>query len=213
VIPSVFQKAAPTWLVSAVLLLTGCATQPPVEPPSARISQLWQQHARAVAAQSDWALSGRIAASSEDDGWSGKLYWQQGREDYRISFNAPSGQGGLLLDGRPQQVEMLTSDGERHVASDAESLLLQTLGWELPLSSLRYWVRGIPVPASDDTPVLAFDDSGRLTRLRQSDWAVEYPAYRPVNGLMLPRKVFLENAEFSVRLVIDRWLAGESHMQ
>lgn len=197
----------------AVLLFSGCATQVPVEPPSERISQLWQQHARAVSAQSDWALNARISASTEEDGWSGRLYWQQGHDDFHISFNAPSGQGGLRLEGRPQQVEMLTSDGQRHVASDAESLLLQTLGWELPLSNLRYWVRGIPVPASDDMPVLAFDEAGRLTGLRQSDWAVEYPAYRPVDGLMLPRKVFLENAEFSVRLVIDRWMAGGSSTQ
>jgi outer membrane lipoprotein LolB len=197
-------------MAGAALLLSGCATQAPVKPPSARIAQLWQQHASAVRAQDDWILNARIAASTEDDGWSGKLYWQQGRDDFHISFNAPSGQGGLRLDGRPQHVEMLTSDGERHVASDAESLLQQTLGWELPLSSLRYWVRGIPVPASDEMPVLAFDESGRLTRLRQSDWAVEYPAYRPVDGLMLPRKVFLENAEFSVRLVIDRWVTGKS---
>jgi len=54
-------------------------------------------------------------------------------------------------------------------------------------------------------PVLAFDEAGRLARLQQSHWLIEYPAYARVDGLVLPRKVYLENDELSVRLVIDRW--------
>jgi outer membrane lipoprotein LolB len=170
--------------------------------------QLWQQHAHAVRAQADWILSARIAAHNEDDGWSGKLYWQQGSDSYQISFNAPAGQGGLRLEGGPQQVEMLTSDGQRQVAADAESLLYKTLGWQLPLDSMRHWVRGLPVPASHDMPVLFFDEAGRLAGLRQAQWYIEYLSYRQVGQLMLPRKINLENAEFSVRLVIDRWGPG-----
>lgn len=199
----------------AVLLSSGCATLAPSvpEPPSEQISQLWQQHARAVRAQNDWTLSARITAHSEDDGWNGKLHWQQVADAYQISFNAPFGQGGLRLDGGPQQVELRTSDGQMMVATDAESLFYQQLGWRLPLHNLRYWVRGLPVPATHKMPVLAFDELGRLARLQQAHWQIEYPAYRQVGGLMLPRKVYLENTEFSVRLVIDRWGPGDSGAQ
>jgi outer membrane lipoprotein LolB len=212
VIQTLGRNAAPWLLAGAALLFSGCATRPPAapEPPSQRIAQLWQQHASAVRAQTDWALDARIAAHNVDDGWSGKLHWLQGAESYQISFNAPFGQGGLQLEGGPQQVVMRTSDGQTLVAADAESLLYQQLGWRLPLSSLRYWVRGVPVPASVDAPLMSFDESGRLSYLQQSDWQIEYPSYRPVGGLMLPRKVYLENPELSVRLVIDRWGPGQS---
>ncbi|HHI93448.1 MAG TPA: outer membrane lipoprotein LolB [Gammaproteobacteria bacterium] len=200
------------WLVGAVFLLSACTSLSPLAPeaPSERIAQLWQQHVQSVNAQTDWTLSARIAAHSEDDGWNGKLYWQQKKDTYQLSFNAPFGQGGLQLDGGPQQVEMRTSDGQAMVAADVESLLFQQLGWRLPLNSLRYWVRGVPVPASGKAPLLAFDEKGRLARLQQFHWQIAYPAYRQVDGLMLPRKVYLENGEISVRLVIDRWESGNS---
>ena len=59
-------------------------------------------------------------------------------------------------------------------------------------------------------PVLAFDEEGQLSRLRQADWHIDYPAYQQSDGLSLPRKVFLENTELSVRLVIDRWQGGRA---
>ena len=106
-----------------------------------------------------------------------------------------------------------TSDGQVMSAADAESLLQQQMGWRLPLHNLRYWVRGIPVPATHKMPQLAFDETGRLARLRQAHWEISYPAYRQTNGLELPRKVFLENSEFNVRLVIDNWGLGASGSQ
>ena len=165
----------------------------------------WRQHVRDVLAQTDWGLSARITANTEDDGWNGKLYWQQGAEHYQIRFTAPFGQGGLQLDGGPQQVELRTSDGQVMVAADAESLLYQQMGWRLPLRNLRYWVRGVPVPSTHKMPRLAFDETGRLVRLQQAHWDIEYPEYRQFDGLLLPRKVYLENSEFNLRLVIDRW--------
>jgi len=201
------RRSARWCLLATVILFTGCAALPPLSPeaPSERIAQIWQQHVESVRAQPDWTLNARIAAHNVDDGWSGKLHWQQGVDTYRVSFNAPFGQGGLQLDGGPGQVEMRTSDGQIMVATDAESLLVQQFGWRLPLNSLRYWVRGVPVPKSETAPLLAFNEAGQLSRMQQSRWQIEYPAYRQVGGLMLPRKVYLENEDMSVRLVIDLW--------
>ncbi len=206
------QRIASWSLLGAVFLFSGCASLSPFapEPPSERITQLWQQHVQSVNAQTDWTLSARIAAHSEDDGWSGKLHWRQEKDTYQVSFNAPFGQGGLQLEGGLQSVEMRTSNGQTMVAEDVESLLYQQLGWWLPLHNLRYWVRGVPVPTDEKTPLLAFDEEGQLARLQQLHWQIEYLAYRQVDGLMLPRKVYLENGELSVRLVIDRWESGDS---
>jgi outer membrane biogenesis lipoprotein LolB len=48
------------------------------------------------------------------------------------------------------------------------------LGVRLPVNGLRYWVRGLPEPGS--TPGQT-DADGRLTRLEQNGWVIEYPAY------------------------------------
>ena len=193
-----------------VSLLSGCATVP--QRPPAEVDLLWQQHRQTLEQKTDWTLSARIAGSTEDDGWSGKLSWQQAGENYQVHFQAPFGQGAVQLLGSPGQVEMRTSDGQVVVADDAESLLYQQLGWRLPLTGLRYWVLGLPMPVSSPTqeaPVLAFDNAGRLASLRQSQWQVSYEAYSRVDELVLPKKVYLENHAVNLRLVIDRWQFNE----
>ena len=56
-------------------------------------------------------------------------------------------------------------------------LLEQTLGLRLPVTGLRYWVRGLPAPGP--TALLQTDAAGRLTRLEQNGWVIEYPSYAP----------------------------------
>ena len=123
-------------------------------------AELWQHHRKTLDQGDTWALTARIAGSTEDDGWSGKLSWQQAKGNYQIHFQAPFGQGAIQLLGVPGQVEMRTSDNQVVVADDAESLLYQQLGWRLPLAGLRYWVLGLPMPESlsaQAAPVMAFD--------------------------------------------------------
>jgi len=188
------------------LLLTGCATTPQL--PSAEQDRLWQQHRQSLEHKADWTLTARIAGSTEDDAWSGKLSWRQIEGSYQMYFQAPFGQGAVQLLGSPEQVEMRTSDQQVVVADDAESLLYQQLGWRLPLKGLRYWVLGLPMPVTvptDAAAVLAFDETGRLASLQQSQWQVSYEAYRRVDEVELPQKVYLKNHAMSLRLVIDRW--------
>ena len=197
--------------------LSGCATSPQL--PDIEIERLWQQHRQSLAPQTNWTLAARVAGHNEDDGWSGKLTWIQGGEDYQIHFQAPFGQGAVQLIGGPAQVEMRSSDGQIMVAEDAESLLFRQLGWHMPLKGLRYWVLGLPMPSAseavgstgpnDKVAKLEFDELGHLTRLQQAQWQVDYSGYRLVGGFMLPRKVYLENDMLSLRLVIDRWQFSE----
>ncbi len=207
------KRLAPLCLGGATMVLNACSAFSPtaLQTPSPHIAQLWQEQQQFVHEHPQWTLQARITAHSEDDGWNGKLYWRQQRDGYQLRLTAPFGQGGLQLDGGLRHVVMRTSDGRSFEAPDAEALLSQHMGWELPLDNLRYWVRGVPAPG-DDAPQLSLDDSGRISRLSQGDWQIDYPAYRKVKGKkLLPRKVFLENDDFSVRLVIDRWQLAHSN--
>jgi outer membrane biogenesis lipoprotein LolB len=57
---------------------------------------------------------------------------------------------------------------------------------------------------------LSYRPDGRLDKLQQGRWLVTYPEYVSIGGVMMPRKVFLENHELSVRLVIDRWVLNQA---
>ena len=195
-------------ILLVVLFLSACATTPPPikllsEPPSPAQEKSWQQHFQHVSQTSNWTLEGRIVVTTEDDGWNGDLNWSQRINNYGIQFSAPFGQGAFQLDGSATAVEIRFSDGNSFQAADAETLLVEQLGWHLPLSGFRYWVTGIPTP--ELTSILKYRPDGRLAALQQGQWLVTYPEYVDIGEVMMPRKVFLENHELSVRLVIDRW--------
>jgi outer membrane lipoprotein LolB len=73
------------------------------------------------------------------------------------------------------------------------------------LNSLRYWVQGVPDPASPSTETA--DPQGYLGSLVQSDWTVTYGAYMQTADGALPQKVTVERGNVRVRLVLDAWHA------
>ena len=194
------------------LTLGACATIPPdtlpQEPPTQEQVAAWQKHRQLVKQITDWTLAGRIVVNTEDDGWNGDLHWSQRVGGYGIQFSAPFGQGAFQLESSATGVEMRFSDGKTFQAADAESLLLEQLGWNFPLSGFQYWVTGLPKPES--ASVLNYRPDGRLAGLRQGQWQITYPEYAAVGGVMMPRKIFLENHELSVRLVIDLWVLSRT---
>ncbi len=186
-----------TWWVSA------CASLPaPVSIPEE--ARLWQQRQVDLSRLDHWVVSGRIGIQSEDTGWHASLRWQQDGEDFRIVLSAPLGQGSAQLRGGPQQVELIMSNGQRLTAADPDSLLNRALGTPIPVSGLHYWVRGLPVPALHATHEL--DGQGRLAWLEQSGWRISFRRYEAVAGQDLPTKIFLDNAQYKVRLTFDSWI-------
>lgn len=181
-------------------LLASCATPPG---PSPADQNLWLARQSALATLTDWRASGRIGVVSGQDGWHASFQWAQQDSNYRIDLIGPLGQGRVVIQGDALQTSVQTQDGQRWTAPDADVLLEQSLGARLPVNGLRYWVRGLPEPGP--TPMLQTDAEGRLTRLEQNGWIIEYPAYTPVAALNLPARIVARRSDLSVRLVIEQW--------
>lgn len=151
-----------------------------------------------------WTLTGRLAVQTEHEGWTATLHWIQDNENYNMRFIAPLGQGTYELSGDVHKVSMLTADNRFLQANDPESLMLDNLGWNVPLNGLKYWIRGLPEPGTaPDNMIL--DDKGRITDLQQSGWRISILRYAEVEGIDLPGKLFMQNDRFKLRLVIQDW--------
>ena len=190
------------------LSLGACTTAPTLPPlperPAEELEPLWQQHQKEIGKLTGWSLEGRIVVNTNDDGWNGELRWSQSPRDYQIHFTAPFGQGAFKLEGDSDGVEMRLSDGQVYRAPDAESLLMDHVGWYLPLEEFRFWVTGVPDTPDNGRKIL--NNSGQLAGFSQDQWQVSYPEYFAVGDVMMPRKVYFKNHALSVRLVIDRWV-------
>jgi len=112
----------------------------------------------------------------------------------------------ITIQGDEHEVSIQTQDGQRSTAPDPDLLLEQTLGLRLPVTGLRYWVRGLPAPGP--TALLQTDAAGRLTRLEQNGWVIEYPTYAPssVFNLDLPERIVARRLDLGVKLVIEQWM-------
>lgn len=183
-------------VLSAGLLLAGCAVTP--------TSETWQSPTATDIAS--WQFTGRVSLTRAEQGWHAGLSWQQQADRFQLKISGPLGQEAFRLTGNAAGVLLIDADGKIIRADDAESLLLQTIGWQLPVTGLKYWVRGLAVPgiyASEHR-----DLQGRLLALEQSRWAISYSRYHSIEGVGWPAKLRLVRGDVTVRLVIDAWQPG-----
>ena len=193
--------------IVVVLILGGCAMTPQQQP-SAKDPAFQPSHRQAkqasLRALNTWKLEGRIALYNEVEAWNADLHWRQRGEHYEIRLVGPFGQGRIRVHGDTHGVVMETSD-RRYFDQDPDVLFNRRLGWNIPINALKWWIRGLPAQGLSMDAEPTWDNQGRLTRLRQDGWDIHFKRYAAVGALELPGKVFLENAQWNVRLVIQDW--------
>jgi outer membrane lipoprotein LolB len=189
--------------LTLILMLTGCAplwqSKPAGDP-----EQLWQQRQMQQADLNAWAFKGRTAIVQGREGWNAGIHWQERGQQFQIKLSGPFSQGGVALDGNAETVTLTLDDGETVSAATPEQLLAEAMGWLLPVSALRDWVRGVPY---SKLPVDSkqLDAQGRLTKLEQAGWQIEFLRYMPFKGTSMPEKVFMKHPEMSIRLIVSDW--------
>lgn len=183
-------------LLFVALALGGCADVPVR-------TTLTTESAGAVA----FTLAGRIAVRHGERGFSGGVRWVHGDAGDEISLTSPLGQTVARITGDTAGYQLVTSEGRRFTAPDAEALTRGALGWDLPVRGLLHWVRAKNDPRRD--AIIDIDGEGRVERVRQDGWEVAYARYRVVEGRRFPGLVTLKRGELEIRLAIDEWQAVE----
>jgi outer membrane lipoprotein LolB len=182
--------------VSALLLLTGCASQWQVPQPA----RLWQN----LQNLQSWSLKGQVAIHTTTQGSSFSVIWQQLPQQYTLNFFGPLGLGHALLQQLNQQEVALYVGNKRYTAASPDILLQQQLGWPLPVTNLYYWIRGIPAPHWPSQVV--WDENHHLIQtLSQQGWIIQYLHYRTINKLNLPDKISLQHDRLQVKIIIRQW--------
>lgn len=195
------KRAVPYGAVLILTLLAGCVTAPEGSP---AVQYAWDSRQSILMKLSHWRTAGRIGVINDQEGWHASFQWDQQGANYRIDLIGPLGQGRVAVQGNAETVHIQTQDGQNWLAPNADTLLEQSLNIHLPINGLRYWVRGLPEPASIH-PTLQFDADGRLIRLEQNGWIINYLAYMPTQGLDMPARITARRQDLNVKLVIEQW--------
>ncbi|HZV99586.1 MAG TPA: lipoprotein insertase outer membrane protein LolB [Methylophilaceae bacterium] len=187
----------------AALTMAGCAALPSQQQQPASTPQIHQQHLASLANIKQFYLEGRIGVQAEGRGFSGTTRWHHEGPANDIGLFSPLGSQVAKINITADGVTLITNNGKIYRANNAETLTQETLGWSLPMQGLPDWVLGRPKagPVTESH----WDQAGRLTRLQQDGWNIEYPQYAEAEGYQLPTKVTLRSPKLNLKLVIEQW--------
>ncbi len=199
-------------LLTGLILLTllwGCCCTPPVI-----VDQQITPPDVTSPLPENWTVNGRISIINEQENWYAKFIWIQQGEDYQISFTGPLGETELQISQRAGQIHLKTPSGESR-GDNLEQLIYQQSGWVLPVSSLRFWIQGLPDP---QTPAqLAYtetvDIAPQISEITQAGWRIQYTKKFWLDSdtgavMQLPKKITAVKTDMKIKLIVTRWLSG-----
>lgn len=178
---------------------------------SAEAQQAEAARVDALRAQPVWSFQGRVAVSKGRNGGSGRIDWQQQARQYVVSLSAPVTRQSWTLSGdsgdRSGRLDGV--EGGPRQGEDAQQVLLEATGWDIPVNQLPDWVRGL-VAEGATAAEIDRDAEGRPRRVRQMGWDIQFLDWYPAEGdrPVLPRRIEAVNGDAKVRLLVDGWVLG-----
>lgn len=157
-----------------------------------------------------WQAEGKIAINMNGERQSASFDWQQQHGNYVIHLYGPFGQGATWLRRTSKGVSLENADIGNRRAATAELLMQETLGWQVPVSELQYWIRGLAAPKPAPS-VLELNDNQLIAQLEQQGWQVTFSRYGLHEGWVLPEKLSAEREGIEVTLVVKRWQLAPAH--
>jgi outer membrane lipoprotein LolB len=214
-------KASRVAWIACCLALAGCVSVPKGKDvaigglsAAGQAAALDRQQARERRLQALPALSfdGRVALSNGRNGGSGRIEWRQRGDAYEVTLGAPVSRQSWRLSGDAGSARIEGIEGGPRSGTDVVRLLREATGLEIPVGALAAWASGARADAAAFGPArLQFAADGRLARLEQGGWTVDYLGWQEADvgdgqpALAVPDRIDARRDQAKVRLAIDAW--------
>ncbi|WP_321899680.1 lipoprotein insertase outer membrane protein LolB [Paraburkholderia heleia] len=188
---------------AALLVLAGCATQPPREPSTSNATT-------SLTTQTNRAYHGRFAVQYVDQNGQqrnayGNFDWHETDSTVTLQLLNPLGQTLALVTSAPSQATLELPNRQPLTADNVSTLMQQALGFALPVEGLRYWLQPSVAPTSHARTTPDPQNPQRLSQIEQDGWTIDYVAYAdaPATGV---KRVNLtrEVPPLQIKLVLDQ---------
>ena len=190
-------------VIVAAALLVACSARQLAPVNDAGSELAYQQRSTRLGALPAWDLSGKLSLDDGHDGGSGKLEWQARPQFDQLDFRGALGKGAWRLVLDENGAELQKADGTVTRAPGIDELVLDEVGWSIPVDSLRWWVLGLAAPGVYDR--LGLDPGGHLMELRQHGWDIKFDRYRAFADYDLPGKLVATQGDRRVKLAVLNW--------
>jgi len=188
------------FLIPALLLaISGCVQQPKTIPVLS-VSNREQ----IINHMQNWQANGKLGIRFEHTGHNISFEWRQRKNNYFLYLYSLLASESARIKGSPKGATLVTLDKQEYTAPTADRLVYEHMGWELPVSKLLYWIRGIPDPYSASR-VANYDAYNQLSTLRQDGWLIEYQSYHIMEPVSLPEKMTISNSKITLKFIVRDW--------
>lgn len=144
-----------------------------------------------------WSVTGKVGLWANGEQESANIDWQDCNSHYLIRLSGPLGVGTTLIYGDTRQVS-LHRGGDPAITAESPEALLASLGWIMPVSALRFWLRG---QADPDAPYQRSpQDTDSLQQLKQFGWTIDYhPAGDKAD------RIAMERDDVRLKWILRNW--------
>lgn len=189
--------------MAALLLLAGCRSLPPTAVIGPGADAPWPEQRAALEKLDRYGLNGRVAVAAQGQGFSAGLRYQQQPSRSNLALDGPLGIGGLRIEVEGEDISIATSRGEKLDGEAARGELERRLGFQLPLTELRWWLLGIPAPG--ESSINQDAGSGEIRDFTQNGWRVSINSRAAGLGFALPQRLTAEREGARLKLLVENW--------
>ncbi|MGR5096821.1 lipoprotein insertase outer membrane protein LolB [Vibrio maritimus] len=188
------------------LFLIGCSTLPP-EPQSVE----WQAHRLQLESLTQYTANGKLGYISPEQRQTLNFHWTYSANLTQVRLTTFLGQTVFNLTSTPNGAFIETYDDQKLSGQDANLLIYQLTGLNIPIEQLAGWLIGLPTNA-DTYQLNDLNTVASLSKeLNQKTWALNYTEYRTFNvedterTLPMPTRMQLVQDDTKLNLVVSKW--------
>lgn len=148
---------------------------------------------------------GRFSVNSVDiDGKQnavqGGFAWLDNNQQLTLDLSNPVGSIIARIEINDNGASLQQSDGSIMHADNANDLIAQAVGSNIPVSSLRKWLRG---DVGDAAIIKGYDDNKNIANLQEDGWHVDLSRYDDLGPKLLRLEHNSAGTQIKARLVIQ----------
>lgn len=193
------------------LLLAGCALDIDDNRPAnvqyiEKNDRAWQQHLQQIQQISAYQAEGQIGYISAKQRFSTAFDWQyQNPKAYTLVLSSALSSSKLTFKMHAQGLTISDEKGRQRSAKDAQALLREIIGMDIPLTQLATWLKGEPNNQQDynvgENHLLA----NFTYTVNDEQWTVDYLNYHQDRSPALPRDILLKNDAQTLKIRVNHW--------
>lgn len=166
----------------------------------------WLNHKKSLESLDTYQARGKFAYITSGKTTSANFAWyQRNQNEYRLSLTTPFGNRVVELNVSPDITQLTDDRDQIHLNSDAQTLIYELTGMQIPLSNLRQWLIGLPGESTD----YRLDKDYHLSQVNFTEnglsWQVKYLNYSNKTYPALPTDLELTQNGQRIKLRISDW--------